>query len=46
MDELTRYVIEYYPGLMTLTEKAARASIYWAESADASDSPEMRRMKN
>lgn len=44
MDELTRYVIGYYPSLMTQTEAAARSSIFWAESADASDSPERRRM--
>jgi len=44
MDELTRYVIRYYPSLMTPTEAAANATIYWAKSADASDSSERRRM--
>ena len=44
MDELTNYVIGYYPSLMTPTEAAARSSIYWTASADASDSPERRRM--
>ena len=45
MDELTNYVIEYYPGLMTPAEAAAKSCIFWAERADASDSAGMRRMK-
>ena len=44
MDELTHYVIRYYPSLMTPTESAARATIFWAGRADASDSPERRRV--
>jgi len=45
VDELTRYVISYYPSLMTQTEATANSCIFWAERADASDSPAMRRMK-
>ena len=44
MNELTNYVIRYYPYLMTPTEAAANSTIFWSGYADAFDSPARQRM--
>ena len=44
MDELTNYVLNYYSSLMTVTEAAAKSCVFWSEHAEASGSPERKRL--
>ena len=41
MDELTKYIFNYYAHLLTLSEKAAYKSLSGEEKAQNTDSPEL-----